>query len=92
MSQYAKFPKKIKYVEQNENELMNGNVQVTNCEDIQHHCEQSNRDSTRRQASLSGLDAHTIPFEPAHTCNIHVTVRTRLVATAEARADSSVSR
>ena len=28
-----------------------------------------NRDSTRRQASLSGLDARAAPFEPAHTCN-----------------------
>ena len=53
----------------NENELMNRNVQVTNFEDIQHHCKQSNRDSTRRQASLLGLDARTAPFEPAHTCN-----------------------
>ena len=53
----------------NENELMNRNVQVTNFEDIQHHCEQSNRDSTRRQASLPGLDAYIAPFEPSHTCN-----------------------
>ena len=45
----------------NENELMNRNVQVTNFEDIPHHCEHSNRDSTRRQASLSGLDARTEP-------------------------------
>ena len=69
MCKYAKIPKKIKHVEQNENELLNRNVQATNCEDIQHHCEQSNRVSTRRQASLSGLYARTAPFEPAHTCN-----------------------
>ena len=43
---------------------MNRNVQVTNFEDIQHYC-----DCTRRQASLSGLDVRTAPFEPAHTCN-----------------------
>ena len=53
----------------NENELMNRNVQVTDFEDIQHHCKQSNRDSTRRQASLSELNARTAPFEPAQTCN-----------------------
>ena len=48
---------------------MNRNVQVTDFEDIQHHCKQSNRDSTRRQASLSELNARTAPFEPAQTCN-----------------------